>query len=894
MDLKTFQCNALDTLRIYLERARVSGNPEEAFLYTIRLRDPDKISPSYRTIQKLPGVPNVCLRLPTGAGKTLLAAYTIGVASRCYLERDYPVVLWLVPTNTIRRQTAEALKKVTHSYRASIDAEYEGRVSVFDISEIEQIRPQDLTDRVCIIVSTIQTLRVNNTEGRRAYAHSEHFEPHFSHIPHNAPGLELQEDGRLKFSFVNLMAFHRPLVIVDEAHKAGTNLSFDMLAALRPSCIVEFTATPNNDPQNGSNVVFRASAAEVKAAEMIKLPVILTEHPDWRAAIHDTIDTLGRLAGTAKNDRRYIRPLALFQAQDKGQEVTVDILKKYLMDNENIAENRIAIATGEQRELDMINIFDPACPVEFIITVEALKEGWDCSFAYVLCSVANIGSATDIEQLLGRVLRMPYAELRSAEALNRAYAHVSSSRFGEGARALTDTLIDKMGFEPDEAASMISPRQPDLPGIGPQGDLFHADPVLLEVLDTEPDLTGLDAEMSERVHVAPRPEGGFTVSIRGEISEALEERLVATVTDKKRKEEIQTSVHRHRIVHRNNVSPAEQGVKFAVPRLFVNVQGKLELAEKELILDLGGWTLNDYSAQLSTTEFSVSETAERWEVDLMGDKVVYKHLDQNVQLEIGLLKLEWTDLQLSRWLDRECRQKDITQPVLLEFCRKVVAYLMEERGISLNDLNRFKYQLAKAVQRKIAEYRKQAYDAGYQNILFKPDAQVETCFADGFAFEKSRPYPASGFYKGAYRFQKHFFGGIGDLESKGEEYDCAVLIDNLPEVKHWIRNLSNQQEASFWLPTSTDRFYPDFVAELNDGRVLVIEYKGAHLADTQDTKEKKNIGELWADKSQGRGLFLMAEKKNAQGQSLHEQLMTTVTSPKPASLDILPPKQISS
>jgi type III restriction enzyme len=268
-----------------------------------------------------------------------------------------------------------------------------------------------LTERVSIIVSTIQTLRVTNTEGRRAYAHSENFEPHFSHIPETVPGLDRSEDGRIKFSFVNLMAFHRPLVIVDEAHKAGTNLSFDMLAALRPACIVEFTATPNTDPHNGSNVLFRASAAEVKAAEMIKLPIILTEHPDWRAAIHDAIETRARLAETAKEDKRYIRPLAFFQAQDKGQEVTVEVLKNYLIENENIPLERIAVATGEQRELDSINLFDPTCPVEFIITVEALKEGWDCSFAYVLCSVANISSATDIEQLLGLVLRCRLSKL---------------------------------------------------------------------------------------------------------------------------------------------------------------------------------------------------------------------------------------------------------------------------------------------------------------------------------------------------------------------------------------------------------------------------------------------------------------------------------------------------
>lgn len=872
MELKPFQRAALNTLATYLERARVSGDPEQTFIQVMRERAPEKTPPPYRTIAGLPGVPNVCLRLPTGGGKTLLAAHTVAVAGRHYLERDYPVVLWMVPTNTIRVQTAEALKKPSHPYRAALDEAFDGRVSVFDVSEIAQIRPQDLTERVAVIVTTIQSLRTSNTDGRKAYAHSENFEPHFAHIPATTPGLERGEDGKIKFSFVNLMAFHRPLVIVDEAHKAGTNLSFEMLAALKPSCIVEFTATPNNDPRNGSNVLFRASAAEVKVAEMIKLPIVLTEHPDWRAAVHDAIETRARLAETAKTDDRYIRPITLFQAQDKGQEVTVEVLKKYLIDNENIPAEKIAVATGEQRELDTINLFDPACPIEFIITVEALKEGWDCSFAYVLCSVANIGSATDIEQLLGRVLRMPYAKNRTQPALNRAYTHVSSPRFGEGARALTDTLVQKMGFEPDEAAEVVEQRQATLPGIGTNHDLFNRVPVLLETLDSAPDLSGLAPEIAERVQLETRPDGSVTVTVKGDIPDELEQRLMATVPPERR-ENIRTAVHRHRIIHRNSIAPAERGEKFAVPRLFIDVQGELQLAEKELILDLGGWTLNGYAAELTPQDFAIQETAERWEVDLQGEKVIYKHLEQSAQLEIGLLKLDWTDLQLSRWLDRECHQPDITQPVLLEFCRKVVAHLTTTRGLALNDLLRFKYQLAKAVQQKIAAYRQQAYARGYQTFLLSPQAHVATSFADGFTFD-NRPYPApaASSYSGAYQFKKHFFGTVGELESKGEEFECAKLIDTLPQVKYWLRNLSGRPQTSFWLPTSTDRFYPDFVAMLTDGRIFVIEFKGADRVTTDDTKEKRNIGELWAAKSGGKGLFLMAQMKDEQGRSLKAQI----------------------
>jgi type III restriction enzyme len=508
--------------------------------------------------------------------------------------------------------------------------------------------------------------------------------------------------------------------------------------------------------------------------------------------------------------------------------------------------------------------------VDFIITVEALKEGWDCPFAYVLCSVANIGSATDIEQLLGRVLRMPYAETRTQEALNRAYCHVSSQRFGDGARALTDTLIEKMGFEPDEAAAAITQNYPTLPGFDLQYDLFNRAPELRETVDVAPDLVGLPPEVAARVQVEVQSDGTKVVTVQGEIPEELEQRLVAAVpTD--RQSMLRAAVQRHRITHRNHQAPAARGEAFPVPRLFLNVQGELELAEEELILDLEGWTLNTYAAELTPEEFAIRENSERWEVDIKGEKVTYKHLDQQAQIEIGALKLDWSTNDLARWLDDNCHEEDITQPVLLEFCRKIVTSLTETRGIALNDLLRFKYQLVRAVHDKIGVYRRLAYASGYQRLLFGDNAPVEISFSDDFAFEK-RPYPAAWFYQGAYQFKKHFFGGVGELANKGEEFECARLIDTLPQVKYWIRNLASRPQTSFWLPTSTDRFYPDFVVVLNDGRIFVIEYKGAHIATTDDTKEKRSIGELWAAKSNGKGLFLMAEKHNAQGLGLGQQL----------------------
>jgi type III restriction enzyme len=193
--------------------------------------------PVYHKQEGLEHVPYVCLRLPTGGGKTIVGAYAIRTAAQSYIEKDYPVVLWLVPTNTIRIQTAAALKNTAHPYRVALDEAFEGRVRIFDISEIENIRPQDLVSSLCVVVGTIQTLRVEKTEGRDVYAHKEALEDHFTRLNVNVPGLERIEEGpnagKVKYSFANLMAIHHPMVIMDEAHNARTGLSFDALRRRR-------------------------------------------------------------------------------------------------------------------------------------------------------------------------------------------------------------------------------------------------------------------------------------------------------------------------------------------------------------------------------------------------------------------------------------------------------------------------------------------------------------------------------------------------------------------------------------------------------------------------------------------------------------------------------------
>jgi type III restriction enzyme len=868
--LKRYQQRTLDVLKSFLERARFDG-PESAFATT--LAESGIGSPRrYRAIDGLEAAPYVCLRLPTGGGKTVLAAHSVAVAAKAYLEADFPVVLWLVPTNTIRLQTREALGNPTHPYRRILDDTFDGKVSVFDIGDVTQIRPQELSGRVCIIVGTLATLRVTSTDGRKIYAHNEALEPHFSRVSPNAPGLERIEEGAgrgtIKFSFANLLHLHRPLVIMDEAHNARTRLTFESLARVSPACIVEFTATPAAD----SNVLHRVSAGELKSEEMIKLPIVLTEHGNWQEAVRDAVLTRARLAQEAADSGDRIRPIVLFQAENKDREVTVEVLRNHLIENEKIDASRIALATGAQRELDGVDLFAPDCPIEFIITVEALKEGWDCSFAYVFCTLANIKSAVDVEQLLGRVLRMPFACRRKAEPLNRAYAHVASPSFAAAALQLRDRLV-AMGFEEEEAEDALQAGHPPSAYDLPLFSGIPLEPPLRLILKEVPDLSAFTPEEQSRISVTEAGGGTVSVIVTGEIAQAVEEKLIAAVAPEVR-EEVRIEIQSHRRRQRP-LAPSERGEQLRIPRLCLWVQGELEPAEKELFLDIRGWSPLDFPAILSESEFSIRDSAETFEVDVQGKQVVYRHVDGSRQLDLNGVPTEWTPADLVRWLDREIRQPDIRQEVLLEFLRRVVTDLTDRRKIPLAVLVRAKYPLSKTLAEKLRVLRQQAYDRGYQATLFGAAAAVET--SDRYVFEfPPDNYPAQWYYRGAWQPSKHFYPHVGELETKGEEFECARALDALPEVKCWARNLAKQPACSFWLPTATDRFYPDFVAELVDGRLFVIEYKGAPYVTNDDSKEKRMLGDLWAGKSGGRALFLMAEKKDAAGRGVLEQLREAI------------------
>lgn len=886
LTLKSYQTDALFALDAFLTVARGEHSAEgmqSAFNEARRvgLGDSAPVLPYHPFSPEAPEIPTACLRVPTGGGKTLMAAHAIERAARLYVGTAAPLALWLVPSNAIRTQTLDALKTPGHPYREALLGYWpDDRLTVIDIADSEQLRAQDVGGRAIVVVATLQTLRVENTTGRDVYAYKENFEPHFAAAPDAAffervserdleaqPYLGRGDLGKIKRSFANLLAWHRPIVIMDEAHNAQSKLSLEVLKRIRPACVIEWTATPATD----QNLLYHVSAQELKAAHMIKLPIVLAPHPNWQESVRDAVLTRDVLAREATSEPDYVRPIVLFQADQRGSEATVEVVKAFLCDSLHIAERRIAIATGNQRELDGVNLFDRACPVDFVITVEALKEGWDCSFAYVFCTVQNIRSAKDMEQLLGRVLRMPYARRRRSEKLNRAYAHVCGAGTAQVANQLADRLV-MMGFEEMEVAQFV---QPSL-----DADLFAEQPVTSAPVESVFDMPltvarAVAAALPTQVKVA-EIDGAGQLTVSGLIDAEAMAQVVATAP-KRERERLGRELERHQTRALMAAAASERGAVFApLPQLAVPLQDRLTLYEPELLAEFADFSLVGLSAEVP--DFQRQETIRPYLIDVERGHMQVR--EDEAQYDLGLdtgtegIRRE----DVLRMLDRRLRRDTILQPDMIAWLGRMLDGLAA-RDFELTYLARHLNDLADAAAAQLAKLLKGEKRVAFQQSLLAGSQQVRIDQHIQFHFDP-QVYPARWLYPATarYRFRKHYYPLPGELKGDidAEETACAIELDRLNAVKHWVRNLERQPEASFWLPTSSDRFYPDFIAELTDGRLFAVEYKGGYLQSNDDSREKRDIGAVWAAASGKRCVFAMVTDAKTRGISVATQLQQAI------------------
>lgn len=860
---KQYQNDTLSALRSYLRDCRESRNPEKSFItITANLHN---VAHPYNRVHQLENgaempqdMPFVCLRVPTGGGKTVIGARSIRVFKDELLDAEYPLVLWLVPSDAIRSQTVKIMRDRAHALRQLLEEEL-GAVEILDASEALTISPATISGNATIIVSTIQAFRVENTDGRRVYGNNGALMPHFDGI---SQATKAQFPRGFPHSLANVLRLRRPFVVVDEAQNARSELSMQVLERFQPKAILELTATPVTDAKsNPSNVLFSVSAAELKAAQMIKLPIVLEAQTGFKEVMASAVAMRGELEKEAELERtatsEYIRPILLLQAEPHSQErpdaLTVEVLEKTLREEYFVPEAQLAVHTGIRRDLEGKDLNREDCPVRYVVTQSALKEGWDCPFAYVLCSVANLSSATAVEQILGRILRMPNAELKQRPALNRAYAFVRSPNFFVAANLLRDQLVKNSGFDEREAREFFVQRERqqtlDLEAKGRRSVTV----ILPESMPVD------SLPTAARLCVVKHNPQTREVTLTGHPTKAAVEAMLAVVEKEESKEILRAAAAELNQHERIMVSPAERGERFEVPQMMLELDGEI------MSPDEAEWLAAGWHLPLPPTEedFPALDLAKPSEsvgiVDVEDGKVITRRMPELAN-ELQLIEVQenWNQTRLVTWLDRNIPHIGIEQDEFCAYLDGVLSGLQSK--LPLGRLVQERFELRRKIEARGEVLKKAAQRREYQRVLFGTDSQTKVRVGAGYVFAYDpNSYPLRESCTRSREFVNHYYEQVGNLDDKGQEFNCAMHIDGLADVQWWVRNLERQPVHSFSLQTSTDRFYPDFVCKLKCGKILVVEYKAADWGNEKDNDEKERLGNLWAEHSGGQCYFLMVK-----------------------------------
>jgi len=882
---KNYQQAVLESIESYFRNCRLRENADTAFYETTR--ELWGQGSQYHPVEGFaPDMPYFCLRVPTGGGKTWLAAKSVSLLNTHLLHTEHSVILWLVPSNAIREQTLKALKNRQHPYYEALREA--GPVTVLDLDQAKNVSRATLDTSTTIIVTTRQAFQVDNTEIRKVYESSGALMHHFDHLKTEQKARLIEEEGAIPYSLANVLRLRRPFIIVDEAHNSRTSLSFETLQRFDPSGIMELTATPDTVTQP-SNVLHSVYAAELKGEQMIKLPIRLETESNWQQCLADAIARREELQSLAikemRNGEKYLRPIVLIQAQTRNKNKdtlhTARVLEE-LKNNHEIPEEEVIVATGDEKGLENIEseyeggILSEDCPVKFVITQKALAEGWDCPFAYILVSMADVRSATAVEQLLGRVLRQPNAKFRAHEALNRSYAFVVSSDFNATAEGLRDRLVQGAGFERKEAAEFVSASTPEQQAFDYHNEVRKAivRPVVVE-LDQVPEMKSISPAIKKKLVWDKR---SSTLTINEPLTEEETEELKKSVTTPNAIKAVEMAADESRTTAVEFFqTPAEKGLLFEVPQFALIMQGELELFDDVELLDYP-WDLSTYDAKPNHDELdrldAIGRVAGGGELDIdeTSGKIKSKFIP-NLQRDLGLVYTpeHWDEVKIAAWLCKNLPEESLTHNSKMAFVTRWLTELLSANNMDLSKVNQRKFEIRNMLDTRIRELHKQAAKQAYQETIFGSQSAENITVTDEFSFVfNPYAYAPSRDYQneyGPYDFCHHYYSRIGFFDSK-EEFECAVWLDQQSQkgrIEFWVRNLVRKEGSSFFLQKSDSKFYPDFVCKLPGGEILVVEYKGGDKWDVPKVKEDRMIGQLWAKLSNDKCKFVMIKDRDWSG-----------------------------
>lgn len=885
MELKTYQKEVIKNLQTYLDFLEETQDADTAYYRLWQCQNvPVNLMGGMQPYQELiKNVPDVCFKVPTGGGKTFIGVNSIKVIFDHTPAHKMKAVVWLVPSEAILTQTLKAFTNPDHPYRQKLNADFGGRVNV--LTKQELLAGKDFNLSTVAENLTLMVLSYDSFRGRKEALKAKQENSNLAEMARQLGKPENPVEDADETALIQVINQLSPVVIVDESHHARSNLSKKMLESFNPSFVLDLTATPTDE----SNIISFTDAALLKREHMVKLPVFVYNRGDQEEVITTAIDLRNRLEKAAIEEHKaggsYIRPIVLFQAQPKNKEnsTTFEKLKDQLVDV-GIAREEIAIKTAEINELGDTDLQDESCPIRYIITVNALKEGWDCPFAYVLASLANRSSHVEVEQIVGRILRQPYAKDHQHRELNMSYVLTSSSDF----KATLDEIVkglntagfsakdcrlvsqDKAEKKTDYTQEIFTPGVHEGSGYyGGDSDSKSGSQGEGEVKAEKPEGVDEDylqfnpenvrnllekSKVQEQAGSDDRNAGARKVlEEAGRQQEQYDQQIAEQGNDPY--QDVPDEIKEKMNMYSMNAEFEEEASKLLIPCFVMHVPASQWMPETNTLLSKENLTENfTLKGKPYPTEFSVSSVHDRVKIDVMGTKEsvpkiselsatdkrymdeVFSKLPDEQKLKTSIDIVVKRVSKLDEVSDREIREY---VNLIVDSMNPATKQQMIDNPLSFGN------SIKKYIETLLDEARQKQFYEWLETgkVMTQPMYQLP---------KQIGPLNATSVLgKSLYEAEEE----VNDFE-----YKMAMALTGLDNVKWWHRNISG---VGFCL-NGFIRHFPDFMVQTESGKIVLIETKGDHLAN-EESGDKIALGRAW-EKSAGAGYkyFMVFESKDVK------------------------------
>lgn len=869
MELKPYQqqvINDLDKFLEYLNEYRHSAKAfnqfweEKVGKYQVLLDGTTKGMRSYK--DNIPGATHVAIKVPTAGGKTFIACNALGVIFKAFDASKPKAVVWLVPWSNLLQQAVGQLSDPTHPYREKLNALFGNRVEVFEKQQLLQgagFNPTSVKEQLNIFVFSFGSFRINQLkkDDRKVYEQNGALEPFRDFVE---PELVLHDTDET--ALINVIRSLNPVVVVDESHNAESELSVEMLNNLNPSFVLDLTATPKDN----SNIISFVNAMALKKEHMVKLPVIVYNHHKKEEVVTSALHLQRQLELHAMEEDKvtgkYIRPIILFQAQSniKGKDNTTYIHIKEQLVKLKIPEEQIKIKVSGLDELKGIDLSAKDCPVKYIITINALKEGWDCPNAYILASLADKSSAVDVEQILGRILRQPYVTRHQSSLLNLSFVLSASSKFQATLGSIVKALQDS-GFSKDDYYATEAPEEKLTDNEVLQKELFGNNQENEDKPGDEFNITEVDFN----------PEEELTPGQIGQTSD-----IVKDITQKGEEEEKSFEKKAEEYTEDNDDyllrEMGKQPKKYKIEEPFIDIASDIEipqfyrkvpkdelhdtilfeeLSQEEQLLNRNS-LLNGFKLASKSTEINFDETStEVYQVDYNETKhtaTMQKVSTRAKTILVDNILAKPKHKQIKEVTQLIVRKLGDMTPISQEDITRYVTRVFEDlSNDQVRDIINNEYIYISKIKAKVKELETEYTKEQFQKLLDTNNIVVKPSFK--FQKELTHISPSSPIEKSLY-----------ELEASMNNFEQEVILNiaSLDNVMFWHRNL--EKGKGFALNGFDSNHYPDFIIYTRNKNLILIETKGDHL-DNNDSKAKNLLGKKWAEKSGDNFKYFMVFQK---------------------------------